>query len=160
MGHGPAKLLGNIISELAPGDVLYMINSQEPMVVMFVAQDAVVLNSAEVWNKYRVVRSLGEWEREFPVNWQGFLDATDFTLEFAPFDNTKYVDGMVVVVFSENRGSAKVVTLLGKDDVEEYWLGDDIEQIPYCAADRMVFTGLFYDLEKDDFFDPQNPDDS
>jgi hypothetical protein len=144
MSHGPATLLGNIMGDLAPGDVLYMLNSQEPLVVMFTTEDVVILNSAEIWNKYRVVRFCRQWEREFPINWKGFVQATDYKLNFSPFELDAYEENLIVIIFSPDRSRAKVAKLIGKDMRRKRWLLDDKTTISFSAGKRIMPTGLKY----------------
>lgn len=146
MSHGPLQILGHIIKDLFPGDVLYLLNSQEPLIVTFVSEDAVITNTAEVIAAHRPVRTVYEWEREFPINWQGFIDSKDFEIDISPFEAEDFENGMVVLILAEDKSTVRVVTLTAIDEINQCFLTDDQSQIPFSWNERIIPTGVKFDF--------------
>lgn len=157
MGHGPVKLLGSVIKRLKPGDVVYPLNSQDRLIIVFITENAVITNTAELFLSHRAIRECGEWEREFPINWNAFENSEVFKLDSSPFERKDFEDGLVVVVLSADKTRAKVAILIGEDEESGAWLTDDLDSIPFSACDLVIPTGIRYELEEnEDESEPQD----
>lgn len=144
MGHGPVKLLKTILPNLFPGDVIYPLNSADPLVVVFIVDGAVITNTAELFTSYRVVRERGEWMFEFPFNWEGYVESKDFEIEMSPFDPEDFESRLVIVLLSEERDVAQIHVLDKIDKKGRKYTTINGVSIPFSAGERIIPTGLKY----------------
>ena len=144
MGHGPVKLLSSVLSDLYPGDIFYPLNSQDPLVAVFIVEGAVITNTGEVFLAHRVIRECGEWEFSFPFYWDKYVDATDFEIELSSFVPDDFEAGMIVLLLSEDKYNAELYVLEAIDMKSQKYITSDGTFLDFNLSSRIIPTGMKY----------------
>lgn len=142
---GTVRSVDTVCKSIMPGTEIFILNSQRPQIAVLVTDNAIITNTAEVLFPYRLIRTVWDWKRSFPIDWQAFLDSETFKLDVTPFSQEKFEPGVVVVVLSEDCKTASVEVLSGKDNKKRAWMTIEDSSIPYSKNDKIVPTGVIYD---------------
>ena len=142
MGHGPVRTLASVINKMVAGSIFYPLNSQDQLVVVFIADNAVVTNTGEIYLGHRPIRYCGEWTQVFPIDWDSLKNGA------TRFNPDQFQEGVEVIWISEDWKNARVEILIKNDEASSSWLTDDMTLVPYSEQVRLIPTGQVFEIKE------------
>lgn len=143
---GVLRTINSILGVLHSGDLINPLNSDEELVVVFVTEHGVVLNTAEYMESMSLVRYSGETvDGSFPLDWTGLFEAGDYTVDPTPFSPEQFKPGIQVIFVNKELDSAFLTYLTKIDEKRLSYLTASGLRIPFSSGIRILPTGFIWD---------------
>jgi len=151
MSIGKICLLGEIIGNMSPGDVFYLLNHPVPQVVVLVTKDEVLTNDGRTVPGHWPIRIVGEWWKAFSIDTEAFLSDRAFLVDHVPFG--KFPVGAIFLVIDDDLGIGYLKMVAEIDKKNKVLIMHDGSRIDFNSNSPLIIpTGAVFEP---DFFDNQ-----